>query len=85
MHLLFQFLPNPTDIFHNLRNRQPVLLQLLLHIVTVDKLFLHTIVQYLHIRRTVVTGNLLAKTAIQNAIFDGQNELMIFFELRPQE
>ena len=67
MHLLFQFLPNPTDIFHNLRNRLPVLLQLLLHIVTVDKLFLHTIVQYLHIRRTVVTGNQLQLSSCSQA------------------
>lgn len=84
MHLLFQFLPNPTDIFHNLRNRQPVLLQLLLHIVTVDKLFLHTIVQYLHIRRTVITGNLLAKATVQHSVLKSNDQCMVALQVIEQ-
>lgn len=84
MHLLLQFLPNPTDIFHNLRNRQPILLQLLLHIVTVDKLFLHTIVQHLHIRRTVVAGNLLAKATIQHSVLKSNDQCMVLLQVIEQ-
>ena len=53
-------------------------------IVTVDKLFLHTIVQYLHIRRTVVTGNLLAKATVQHSVLKSNDQCMVALQVIEQ-
>ena len=58
-----------------------ILFQNFCYIITVKELFLQSEVQNLHVRISVESCNLLAESAIQNAIFQSDHNIMIFLKL----
>ena len=62
--LIHESLPSKSkfDIFHNLLNRQMILLKQFIHIKSIQQFFLHSIIQHFHIRISIESCDLLSES-----------------------
>ena len=72
------------DISHDLCFCEVIVTKQIIDVVTVVERFLHTKVEHLHVRGTIVTGDALTKATVQAAILEGHNQPMVTLELIEQ-
>ena len=69
-------LQNLLHILRNLLCGEVIVLQYLVYVIAVEELLLETKVQYLHVRVTVETRNLLTEASIQDAVLQRDHNIM---------
>ena len=71
-------------ISHDLCFCEVIVTKQIIDVVTVVERFLHTEVEHLHVCWTIIAGDSLTKAAVQTAILESHNQLMVALELIEQ-